>query len=72
MLRKPKDPVDSTWQSSARGEKAWTEATDEVASKNADARKTGRKEREAYERGREQDRRSAAAKRDAKLMKPKR
>ena len=48
------------------------EATDEVASKNADARKTGRKEREAYERGREKDRRSAAAKRDAKLMKPKR
>ena len=72
MLRKPKDPVDSTRQSSARGEKAWAEATDEVASRNADARKTGRKEREAYERGREQDRRSAAAKRDAKLMKPKR
>ena len=72
MLKKPKESVDSTWQSSARGEKAWTEATDEVASKNADARKSGRKEREAYEKGREQERRSAAAKRDAKLMKPKR
>ena len=72
MIRKPSDPVDSTWQSSARGEKAWTEATDEVASKNADARKSGRKEREAYEKGREQERRSAAAKRDAKLIKPKR
>lgn len=71
MLKKPKESVDSTWQSSARGEKAWTEATDEVASKNADARKSGRKEREAYEKGREQERRSAAAKRDAKLMKPK-
>jgi hypothetical protein len=68
MVRKPNEPVDSTWQSSARGEKAWTEATDEVASRNADARKTGRAEREAYERGREHERRSAAAKRDAKLL----
>jgi hypothetical protein len=69
MLRKPKAPVDSGWQSSARGEKAWTEVTDGVASRNADARKTGRKEREEYERGRERERRSADAKRHAKLLK---
>ena len=71
MLRKSKDEVDSGWQSSARGERAWKEATDEVASKNADVRKAGRSEREEYERGREQERRGAAAKRDAKLLKRK-
>ena len=71
MLHKPKDEVDTSWQSSARGEKAWKEATDEVASRNADARKAGRSEREEYERGREQERRGAAAKRDAKLLKRK-
>ena len=69
MLRKPKQDVDSTWQSSTRGERAWKEATDLVASRNADARKTGRVEREAYERGREEARRSAADERDAKLRK---
>ena len=69
MLRKPKEEVDTEWQSSARGEQAWKEATDEVASRNADTRKTGRKEREEHEREREQERRSAAAKRDAKLLK---
>jgi hypothetical protein len=69
MDRKPNDEVDSSWQSSARGEQAWKEATDEVASRNNDARKTGKSEREDYERGREQERRSAAAKRDAKLLK---
>ena len=69
MLRKPTPNVDAAWQSSTRGERAWKEATDRVASRNADARKTGRLEREAYERGREQARRSAAAERDAKLRK---
>ena len=69
MLRKSKDEVDTSWQSSARGEKAWKEVTDEVASRNADARKVGRSEREEYEREREQERRGAAAKRDAKFIK---
>jgi hypothetical protein len=69
MLGKPKPDIDSTWQSSTRGERAWKEATDRVASRNADARKTGRLEREAYERGRAEARRSAAAERDAKLRK---
>jgi hypothetical protein len=72
VLRKPKESVDSGWQSSARGEQAWKEATDEVASRNADARKTGRKEREEHEREREQERRTAAAERDARLIKRRR
>ncbi|HKP21758.1 MAG TPA: hypothetical protein VJT68_09590 [Thermoleophilaceae bacterium] len=70
-MRNSKNEVDSSWQSSARGEKAWKEVTDEVASRNADTRKAGRSEREEYERGREQERRGADAKRDAKLIKPK-
>jgi hypothetical protein len=69
MLRKPTQDVDSAWQSSTRGEQAWKEATDRVASRNADARKTGRLEREAYERSRDEARRSAAAERNAKLRK---
>ena len=69
MAGKPNDGIDSTWQSSARGEQAWKEATDEVASRNADARKTGRSEREDYERERADVRRAAAVKRDAKFLK---
>ena len=69
MLHKPRQDVDSSWESSTRGERAWKEETDRVASRNADARKAGRLEREEYERGREDARRSAAAKRDAKLLK---
>jgi hypothetical protein len=69
MLRKDRPDVGSTWQSSTRGEQAWKEATDAVASRNADARKAGRLEREAYERGREEARRASAAGRRAKLLK---
>ena len=69
MVRKPNENTDSTWQSSARGEQAWKEATDAVASRNADTCKTGRREREEKEREREQTRRSDAARRDAKLLK---
>jgi hypothetical protein len=56
------------WKSSSRGEAAWKEATDRVASRNSEARKEGKRERDAYERGREDARRSAAAKRQAKLL----
>jgi hypothetical protein len=59
----------SDWKSSSRGEAAWKEATDRVASRNSDARKQGKREREAYEGWREESRRSAAAKRDAGLLK---
>jgi hypothetical protein len=69
MLRKPKQDIDSAWESSTHGERAWKEATDRVASRNHDAQKTGRAERETYERGRAEARRSAAAERDAKLRK---
>ena len=69
MVHKAKEDVDSSWQSSTRGERAWKESTDRVAARNADARKAGRLEREGYERGREDARRSAAAKRDARLLK---
>jgi hypothetical protein len=68
MQHKPNKDVDDGWQSSTRGERAWKEATDDVASRNADARKAGRLEREGYERSREETRRNAAAKRHAKLL----
>jgi hypothetical protein len=67
MQRKANEDIDSTWHSSARGERAWKETTDRVASRNADARKAGRSEREQSEREREDTRRRAAAERDAKL-----
>jgi hypothetical protein len=69
MQRKPTQNIDSGWESSTRGDRAWKEATDEVASRNADARKTGRQERETYERERNEARRSAAAEREAKFRK---
>ena len=59
----------STWKSSTRGELAWKETRERVASRNSEARKAGKQEREAYERGRETARNAAAAKSDAKLLK---
>ena len=58
----------SSWKSSTRGEQAWKEARERVASRNADARKSGKQEREAYERGRENARQAAAARRHAELL----
>ena len=60
----------SHWQSSARGEQAWKEATDRIASRNAAARKAGKLRREAYERMREDTRRAGVAKREAYLRDP--
>jgi len=57
------------WKSSSRGEAAWKEALAGVASRNAEARKAGKEERDTYERSREDARRAAAAKRHAKLLK---
>jgi hypothetical protein len=59
----------STWKSSTRGESAWKEARERVASRNAEARKAGKVEREAYERERETARRAADAKSHAELLK---
>jgi hypothetical protein len=57
------------WKSSSRGEAAWKEARDRVASRNADARKDGKQRRDSYERSREDARRAAAAKQQAELLK---
>ena len=64
-----KQEIPSGWNSSSRGERAWKEDTDRVANRNAEARKAGRQEREAYERQRDDAHRTAAADRHAKLMK---
>ena len=56
------------WKSSSRGETAWKEARDRVASRNAEARKQGKQRRESYERTREAARREAAAKQHAELL----
>jgi hypothetical protein len=56
------------WKSSSRGEAAWKETMERVATRNTEARKAGKLERDTYERGREDARRAAAAKRHAKLL----
>ena len=60
----------STWKSSTRGEQAWKEERERVASRNAETRKAGKLERETYERGREQARQAAAARRYAEFHAP--
>ena len=68
MVRMAKQDDGDGWKSSTRGEQAWKEAMEDVASRNAAARRAGKLEREEYERGREDMRRSAAARRHAELM----
>ena len=51
------------------GEAAWKEARSRVAEKNDKARKAGRERREAYERARQEARRSADAKRRQEHLK---
>ena len=58
----------SEWKSSARGESAWKEAREGVASRNDEVTKSGKLEREGYERNREANRVSAAAKRHAEML----
>jgi hypothetical protein len=57
----------SDFTPSTRGEAAWEEARAGVASRNADARKVGKAERETYERERAAMMHAAAAKRQARL-----
>jgi hypothetical protein len=57
------------WSSSTRGEAAWKETRERIASRNADARKEGKQRREAYEQTREVARRAAAARQHAELVK---
>lgn len=58
----------ANWKSSTRGDQAWKEARERVASRNAEARKAGKVEREAYERERQIVRQTAAAKSHADLV----
>jgi hypothetical protein len=59
------DPDSGT---SARGEAAWKQATEDVAARNRRAQKAGREEREAYERERNDSRRAAEARAHARLV----
>jgi hypothetical protein len=58
----------SDWQSAARGESAWKEARDQVASRNQEARKAGKLRRETYQRERDAVRQAAEARRHAELL----
>ena len=53
---------------SKRGEAAWKEAKDRVAERNAEARKAGKKRREAYESERTAARRAAEQRRMANVL----
>jgi hypothetical protein len=68
MVRMAEQDGGPGWKSSTRGEQAWKEAMEQVASRNAEARRTGKLEREAYERQREDVRRAAAARRQEQLL----
>jgi hypothetical protein len=68
MVRMAEQDDGSSWKSSTRGEQAWKEAMARVASRNTEARKAGKQEREAHERGRENARQAAAARRHAKVQ----
>lgn len=63
----PNQDEASSWKPSTRGDQAWKEATDQIASRNAETRKAGRNERAEYERTRDDARRRAELKRQAKL-----
>jgi hypothetical protein len=58
----------SGWQSSTRGDSAWKEARERVAARNEAVSKSGKREREAFERERDTARRSAEARRHAELV----
>jgi hypothetical protein len=58
----------SDFTPSTRGDAAWKETREGVASRNADARKAGKAERETYERERAAMKHAAAAKRQANLQ----
>jgi hypothetical protein len=66
-MAEPGDVTD--WTSSTRGGAAWKEATERVASRNSEARKQGKQQREALEKDRRDTRRAAEAKQHAQLLK---
>jgi hypothetical protein len=62
------DPADLDSGTSARGEAAWKQATEEVAARNRRAQQAGREERETSERERYEARRAAEARAHARLV----
>jgi hypothetical protein len=63
----PEQDSKSNWTPSTRGDQAWKEQRDGIASRNAETRKAGKVERETYERKRETVRHAAAVKRNKQL-----
>jgi hypothetical protein len=63
----PNEDEASGWKTSTRGEQAWKEEMDQIASRNAETRKAGKHERAEYERKRDDARRRAERQRQAKL-----
>ncbi len=63
---------DGGWKSAARGESAWKEERDEVATRNDAAQKAGKLEREEYTRERTAARKAEEARRHASLTGPRR
>jgi hypothetical protein len=61
------DQSDRNPGSSARGEAAWKQATEDVALRNQRAQRLGREQREAYDRERRDARRAAEARAQARL-----
>jgi hypothetical protein len=66
------DQSDRQAESSARGEAAWKQVREAVAARNEKARQAGRQERQAYERQRNEARRVAEARAQARLVKKRR
>jgi hypothetical protein len=63
------DPTDQGSTSPApRGEAAWKAAKDRVEQRNAEARKAGKQRRETYERQREEHRRGAEGREEARFI----
>jgi hypothetical protein len=56
------------WKSAARGESAWKEQRDQVATRNEAARKAGKLRRDEYAREREAVRQAEEARRQASLL----
>jgi hypothetical protein len=62
------DQSDPQLGSSARGEAAWKQETEEIAVRNRRVQKLGREERDAYERERSNARRAAEDRAHARLL----
>lgn len=61
----PDNPGSSDFNPSTRGDSAWQEARDAIASRNANTRRVGKAERETSERERDARKQAAAAQRRA-------